>query len=78
MPRTLVPGQVLVAPIAHLLLGQLRILAHDEQLDRFAGMRIRHTDRSTLQHAWKAGDHPLDLGLSSYLAARMARTKRAR
>src|SRR5690606_37250472 len=59
--RLLVAGEPAAAELAHLLLGERRVLLHDDQLDGLAGFFVGHADHRALQHTLEFGDHVLDL-----------------
>src|SRR5690242_13293977 len=50
-PRLLVACEVRAAVVAHLLFGELRVLLHDHELHRFAGLLVGHADHSAFQNA---------------------------
>ena len=57
----LVAGEVVAAVRLDLFGGERRVLLHDHDLDRFAGLVVRHADRGHFEHARHHRDHVLDL-----------------
>src|SRR5688572_994861 len=59
--RPLVAGELLLAVLEHVLLGELRVLLHHEHLRHLARVLVGHADRGALEHAGVHGQHLLDL-----------------
>src|SRR5688572_12486112 len=59
--RPLVAGELLAAMLEHILLRELRILAHDVHLRHLAGMLVGNADDRAFEHARMHGDDLLDL-----------------
>ena len=61
MTRRLVAGEMLAAVGDDLGVGDGGVLAHDHDLDRLAGLGVRHAERADLMHARVGHHHVLDL-----------------
>src|SRR3954471_15427001 len=59
--RTLIAGELALAMLQDILLGELRVLLHDVDLRHLAGMRIGYADDCALEDARVHGHHLLDL-----------------
>src|SRR6478735_3158714 len=57
----LVAGEVGLAVLAHLGLGQALVLPDDHQLDGLTGLLVDHANHGAFQHAVQQGDHVLHL-----------------